>query len=86
VDLWGSRLKQLGAEAMLLHLLVHANQHAFTPLRLLHDIRFALTADQASLRYILSDLVQVGKLDDSVRLARDVRRPDVSRSCVHAVL
>jgi N-acetylmuramoyl-L-alanine amidase len=31
-------------------------------------------ADQASLRYILSDLVQVGKLDDSVRLARNVQR------------
>jgi N-acetylmuramoyl-L-alanine amidase len=29
---------------------------------------------EASLRYILSDLVQVGKLDDSVRLARNVQR------------
>lgn len=29
---------------------------------------------EASLRYILSDLVQVGKLDDSVRLARSVQR------------
>ena len=35
-------------------------------------------ADQASLRYILSDLVQVGKLDDSVRLARNVQRGLVS--------
>ena len=32
----------------------------------------------ASLRYILSDLVQVGKLDDSVRLARSVQRGLVS--------
>jgi N-acetylmuramoyl-L-alanine amidase len=29
---------------------------------------------EASLRYILSDLVQVGKLDDSVRLARSLQR------------
>jgi len=29
---------------------------------------------EASLRYILSDLVQVGKLDDSVKLARSVQR------------
>jgi N-acetylmuramoyl-L-alanine amidase len=35
-------------------------------------------AEQASLRYILSDLVQVGKLDDSVRLARSVQRGLVS--------
>jgi N-acetylmuramoyl-L-alanine amidase len=33
----------------------------------------------ASLRYILSDLVQVGKLDDSVRLARSVQRGLVDR-------
>jgi N-acetylmuramoyl-L-alanine amidase len=32
------------------------------------------TKGEASLRYILSDLVQVGKLDDSVRLARSVQR------------
>jgi N-acetylmuramoyl-L-alanine amidase len=34
---------------------------------------------EASLRYILSDLVQVGKLDDSVRLARNVQRGLVDR-------
>ncbi len=34
---------------------------------------------EASLRYILSDLVQVGKLDDSVRLARSVQRGLVDR-------
>ncbi len=34
---------------------------------------------EASLRYILSDLVQVGKLDDSVRLARLVQRGLVDR-------
>jgi N-acetylmuramoyl-L-alanine amidase len=46
-------------------------------LDLLHPERGA-KADQASLRYILSDLVQVGKLDDSVRLARNVQRGLVS--------
>lgn len=34
---------------------------------------------EASLRYILSDLVQVGKLDDSVRLARSIQRGLVGR-------
>jgi N-acetylmuramoyl-L-alanine amidase len=34
---------------------------------------------EASLRYILSDLVQVGKLDDSVRLARSLQRGLVDR-------
>jgi N-acetylmuramoyl-L-alanine amidase len=34
---------------------------------------------EASLRYILSDLVQVGKLDDSVRLARSLQRGLVER-------
>lgn len=34
---------------------------------------------EASLRYILSDLVQVGKLDDSVRLARSMQRGLVGR-------
>lgn len=36
-------------------------------------------AGEASLRYILSDLVQVGKLDDSVRLARSLQRGLVGR-------
>lgn len=37
------------------------------------------TEGEASLRYILSDLVQVGKLDESVRLARSVQRGLVGR-------
>lgn len=37
-----------GPEAMLLHLLLHANQHGFTKLRLLHDIRFCLDRDAES--------------------------------------
>ena len=38
-----------GPEAMLLHLLIHANQHGFAVLRLLHDIRWAIQRDGASL-------------------------------------
>lgn len=34
-----------GPEAMLLHSLLHANQHGFSVLRLLHDIRWCLEAD-----------------------------------------
>src|SRR5262249_41904664 len=35
--------------------------------------------DDASLRYILSDLVQVGKLDESAQLARQMQRGLVSQ-------
>ncbi len=38
----GLRLRVPGPEAMLLHLLIHANQHGFAVARLLFDVRFAL--------------------------------------------
>ena len=38
-----------GPEAMLLHLLLHANQHGFTVLRLLHDVRWAMDRDRPHL-------------------------------------
>lgn len=37
-----ARVRVPGPEAMLLHLLLHANQHGFHLLRLLYDVRFAL--------------------------------------------
>lgn len=39
------RLRVPGPEATLLHQLLHANQHAFAVLRLLHDVRWALARD-----------------------------------------
>jgi len=51
-----SRLRVPGPEAMLVHLLIHANQHGFRTLRLLHDIRWQLEKD-------------VGKVDDSLLLS-----------------
>lgn len=49
-----------GPEAMLLHLLLHAGQHGFTVLRLLHDIRWALQRD--------------ARILDEVILLREIRR------------
>lgn len=40
------RLMVPGPDQMLLHLLLHANQHGFKTLRFLHDIRWALEADK----------------------------------------
>ena len=42
----GDVIRVPGPEAMLLHLLIHANQHAFAVLKLLHDIRWCLHVDQ----------------------------------------
>lgn len=42
-------LRVPGPDAMLLHLVLHASQHAFSVLRLLHDIRWASEADAAKL-------------------------------------
>lgn len=38
-----------GPEAMLLHLLLHANQHGFALLRLLHDIRWMIDCEGAAI-------------------------------------
>jgi len=46
----GTHLRVPGPEAMLQHLLIHANQHGFAKLRLLHDVRWALQSDGASIR------------------------------------
>lgn len=42
VDVAGRAIRVPGPEAMLMHLLLHANQHGFAVLRLLFDVRFAL--------------------------------------------
>lgn len=49
LELGSARLRVPGPEAMLLHLLLHANQHGFALLRLLHDIRFCLETDRENL-------------------------------------
>ncbi len=60
-----------GPEAMLLHLLLHAGQHGFAVLRLLHDIRWTLEADRASL--------------DTTAFHRLVRRLRCRPACYHAL-
>jgi len=45
-------LRVPGPEAMLLHLLIHCNQHGFSILRLLHDIHFAIARDNTILSWI----------------------------------
>ncbi|HXO43024.1 MAG TPA: nucleotidyltransferase family protein, partial [Thermoanaerobaculia bacterium] len=45
VEIGRSKVRVPGPEAMLLSLLLHANQHRFAVLRLLHDIRWALERD-----------------------------------------
>lgn len=42
ISIGPAMIRTPGAEAMLLHLCLHANQHGFSVLRLLHDVRFAL--------------------------------------------
>ena len=59
LDVGTLRLRVPGPEAMLLHLLLHANQHAFAVLRLLHDIRWSLEADLAA--------IDIKKFRDRVR-------------------
>ncbi len=64
------RLRVPGPEAMLLHLLLHANQHGFAVLRMLHDVRWALERDAA-------------ELDQEMLLDR-VRELRCRASCYHA--
>ena len=55
-----------GAEAMLLHLLMHANQHGFAVLRLLFDVRFALERAREELDVAaFLGLVREHRLEDS---------------------
>jgi hypothetical protein len=42
VDVGPTTIRVPGPEAMVVHLLLHANQHGFAVLRLLHDIRWAI--------------------------------------------
>ena len=49
-DVGATRIRVPGPEAMLLHLLLHANQHGFAVLRLLFDVRFALARLGPALR------------------------------------
>lgn len=64
-------LRVPGPEAMLLHLLLHANQHGFAVLRLLHDVRWALARDRRD-------------LDVGAFLLR-VRRLRCRAACYHAL-
>ncbi len=69
--LGSTRLHVPGPEAMLLHLTLHANQHGFTVLRLLHDVRWALEADRMAL--------------DMARFQHTVRGLGCASSCYHAL-
>jgi len=55
IDIDSVHLRVPGPEAMLLHLLLHANQHGFAVLRLLHDIRWALEASCRDIDWSLLD-------------------------------
>ena len=72
LELAGSSIRVPGPEAMLLHLLLHANQHRFARLRLLHDIRWALAADGPTL--------------DSERLQREIAGLRAGCSAYHSLL
>lgn len=48
VELSGMQFRVPGPSAMLLHLVLHANQHGFSMLRHLYDVAFALRADSGS--------------------------------------
>ncbi|MCP4654658.1 MAG: PqqD family peptide modification chaperone [bacterium] len=64
-------LRVPGPEAMLLHLLLHANQHGFAVLRLLHDVRWALAYDRRVL--------------DAAAFLRLVERLRCRAACYHAL-
>ena len=49
LDLSSCRIAVPSPEAMLFHLLLHANQHGFRPLRLLFDIRWSMEKDLGEL-------------------------------------
>jgi hypothetical protein len=65
-------LRVPGPEAMLLHLLLHANQHGFAMLRFLHDIRWFLAVHSAEL--------------DEEMLVHRIRRLRCRASCYYALL
>lgn len=53
LDVGTATVRVPGPEALLLHLLLHAAQHGFAVLRLLHDVRFALEVDRGVLDPLL---------------------------------
>ena len=69
--LGSTRLRVPGPEAMLLHLLLHANQHGFAVLRLLHDVRWAIEADRMVV--------------DMAAFRHTVRGLGCAASCYHAL-
>ena len=71
LEIGGARLHVPGPEAMLLHLTLHANQHGFSVLRLLHDVRFGLERFSAEL--------------DVRGLLRRIRRLRCEASVFHAL-
>lgn len=71
VELGATSFRVPGPEAMLLHLLLHANQHGFAVLRLLHDQRWALAAERPRL--------------DVAAFLRLVRRLRCGAACYHGL-
>ncbi len=79
-----------GAEAMLLHLLLHANQHAFAYLRMLYDLRWALRADRSSLDFelLIAQIEQLGcaaACYHSFKLANELAAVRVPREALEAL-
>ena len=71
LQLESTRLRVPAPEAMLLHLLLHANQHGFAVLRTLHDIRWALDCDR--------------QLLDTAMLHRLITKLRCRAACYHAL-
>ncbi len=72
LEVAGTSIRVPGPEAMLLHLLLHANQHRFARLRLLHDVRWALATD--------------GRHLDRERLRRQIAGLRAGCSAYHSLL
>ena len=71
LPLGSTRLRVPAPEVMLLHLLLHANQHGFAVLRTLHDIRWALDRDR--------------QLLDTAILHRLITKLRCRAACYHAL-
>jgi hypothetical protein len=75
VPLGGGELLVPGPEAMLLHLILHAAQHGFALLRLLHDIRWALARDGARIdRGLLFGAIESLRFQATARLSLTLAR------------
>jgi hypothetical protein len=92
LELEGVALSVPGPEAMLLHLLFHANQHGFALLRLFFDVRYALEAfaagggfDERAFLSLVSSLRFQASAYHGLLLARDLAGASVPTSTLDAL-